>query len=78
MLLRILESWCKAQDHRFLSHAEALQRTGYESIKATVRTRSLQWAGAFIRMDCGRIPNRVMFGGMEGPGQRGAGGKEKE
>ena len=29
-------------------------------------------------MDGGRLPNRVMFGGMEGPGQRGAGGKEKE
>ena len=29
-------------------------------------------------MDGGRLPNRVMFGGMEGPGERGAGGKEKE
>ena len=29
-------------------------------------------------MDGGRLPNRVMFGGMEGPGQRGAGEKEKE
>ena len=29
-------------------------------------------------MDSDRLPNRVMFGGMEGPGQRGAGGKEKE
>ena len=29
-------------------------------------------------MDGGRLPNRVMIGGMEGPGQRGAGGKERE
>ena len=29
-------------------------------------------------MDGSRLPNRVMFGGMEGPGQRGAGEKEKE
>ena len=29
-------------------------------------------------MDGGRLLHRVMFGGMEGPGQRGAGGKEKE
>ena len=29
-------------------------------------------------MDGGRLPNRVMFGGMEGPGKRGAGEKEKE
>ena len=29
-------------------------------------------------MDGGRLPNRVMFGGIEGPGQRGAGEKEKE
>ena len=34
--------------------------------------------GALIRMDGGKLPNRVMFGGMEGPGQRGAGGKEKK
>ena len=29
-------------------------------------------------MDGDRLPNRVMFGGMEGPGQHGAGKKEKE
>ena len=29
-------------------------------------------------MDGGRLLNRVMFGGMEGPGQRGDGCKEKE
>ena len=34
--------------------------------------------GALIRMDGGRLPNRVMFDGVKGPGQRGAGGKEKE
>ena len=78
VLLRILGAWCRAQDHRVLSYAEALQRTGCESIETTVRTRRLQWAGALIRMDGDRLPNRVMFGGMEGPGQRGAGGKEKE
>ena len=78
VLLRILGAWCRAQDHRFLSYAEALQRTGCESIETTVRTRRLQWAGVLIRMNGGRLPIRVMFGGMEGPGQRGAGGKEKE
>ena len=78
VLLRILGVWCRAQDHRFLSYAEALQRTGYESIETTVRTRRLQWAGALIRMDHGRLlPNRVMFGEMEGPGQRGAGGRKR-
>ena len=29
-------------------------------------------------MDGDRLPSRVMFGGMEGPGQRGAGEKENE
>ena len=29
-------------------------------------------------MDDGRLPNRVMFGGIEGSGQRVAGGKGKE
>ena len=42
VLLRILGAWCRAQDHRVLSYAEALQRTGCESIETTVRTRRLQ------------------------------------
>ena len=77
VLLRILGAWCKAQDHRFLSYAEALQRTGCESIETTVRTRRLQWAGALIRMDGGRLPNWVMFGEMEGSGQRGVGERKR-
>ena len=68
VLLRILGAWCRAQDLRFLSYAEALQRTGCESIETTVHTRRLQWVGALIRMDGGRLPKRVMFGEMEGPG----------
>ena len=43
-----------------------------------MRTRRLQCARALIRMDGGRLPTWVMFGGVEGPGQREAGVKEKE
>ena len=77
VLFQFLGAWCRAQDHRFLSYVEALQRTGCESIETTVCARGLQWAGALICMDGGRLPNRVMFGGMEGPGQRGAGGRKR-
>ena len=73
VLLRILGAWCRAQNHRFLSYAEALQQTGCESIETTVCTRRLRWVGSLIRMDGGRLPNRVMFGGMEGSRKRGSG-----
>ena len=46
LLLRILGAWCRAQDHRFLPYAEALQRTGCESIETTVHTRMLLGGGA--------------------------------
>ena len=51
VLFRSLGAWCRAQDHRFLPYAEALQRTGCESIETTVLTRRLQWAGALDAFD---------------------------
>ena len=51
--------------------------SGCEIIETTVRTRRLQWVEALIHMDGGRLPNRVMFGGMEGQGQREAGERKR-
>ena len=50
VLLRILGAWCKSLNKRILSYKDALQRTKYESIETTVRTRRLLWAGALLRM----------------------------
>ena len=41
VLLQILGAWCRAEDHRFPSYAEALQWTGCENIETTVRTKIL-------------------------------------
>ena len=78
MLLRILGAWCKSPNKRILSYKDALQRTERESIKTTVRTRRLLWAGAVLRMGDHRLPKRVMSGELKNAGKRGPGGKEKE
>ena len=78
MLLRILRAWCKSPDKRILSYKDSIQRTECESIKTTVRTRRLLWAGALLRMGDHRLPKRVMSGELENTGKRGPGGKEKE
>ena len=78
MLLRILGPWCKLPNKRILSYKGALQRTQCESIEATVRTRRLLWAGALLRMDDHRLPERVMSGELENAGKRGPGEEEKD
>ena len=63
MLLRILGAWCRLRDQRTLSYDLALQRTDYESIDATVRTRRLLSAGALIiRMGNRRLTKQIMMG----------------
>ena len=65
MLLRILGAWCKSPNKRILSNKDALQRTGCDSIEATVRTRKLLWSGALLRMGDHRLPKRIMSGDLE-------------
>ena len=77
MLLRILGAWCKSPNKRILSYKDALHRTQCESIKTTVRTRRLLWAGAPLRMVDHRLPKRVMSGELENAGKRGPGGRRK-
>ena len=71
MLLRILGAWCKSPNKRIVSYKDALQRTKYESIETTVRTRRLLWAGALLRMGDHRLPKRVISGELENAGKRG-------
>ena len=78
MLLPILGAWCKSPSKRILSYKDALQRTEYESIETTVRTRRSLRAGALLRMGDNRLPKRVMSGEIENAGKRGPGEKEKE
>ena len=82
VLLRIIRAQRKSSDHhRMTSYNRALEITrceSIESIKTTLRTRRLLWAGTLIRMSGGRLPKRIMFGNLEGAVRRGRGGKEKE
>ena len=78
VLLRIIGAQRKRPDHRMTSYNRALEITGCESIKTTLRTRRLLWAGTLLRMSGGRLPKRIMFGNLEGAVRRGRGGKEKE
>ena len=60
------------------SYNRALEITGCESIKTTLRTRKLLSAGTIIQMSGGRLPKRITFGNLESAVRRGRGGKEKE
>ena len=49
---------------------DALQRTGNEYRRKTVRTRKLLWARALLRMDDHRLPTWIMSGEPENAGRR--------
>ena len=78
VLLRIIGAQRKRPDHRMTSYNRALEITGCESIKTTLRTIRLLLAGTLIRMSGGRLPKRIAFGNLEDAARRGRDGKEKE
>ena len=78
VLLRIIGTQRKRSDHRMTSYNRALEIIRCESIKTTLRTRILFWAGTLIRMSGGRLPKRIVFGNLESAMRRGRSGKEKE
>ena len=78
VLLRIIGAQRKRPDHWMTSYNPALEITGCESIETTLRTRRLLWVGTLIRMSGGRLPERIVFGNLEGAVRRGRGGKERE
>ena len=58
--------------YRQLSYAQALKKTGCQSVEATIRQRRLLFAGAMARQPAGRLPKRLMDGklvGGEDPGK---------
>ena len=74
VLLRIIRAQRKRPDHRMTSYNRALEITGCESIKTTLGTRRLLWAGMILRMSGGRLPKRTVFGNLDGAVRRGRGG----
>ena len=60
------------------SYNRTLEITRCESIETTLSTRILLWAEAVIRRGGGRLPERIVFGNLEGAVRRGRGAKEKE
>ena len=78
VLLRVIGAQRKRPYHRMTSYNRALEITRCESIETTLRTRRLLWVGKLIRMNGGRLPERIVFGNLEGAVRRGRGGKEKK
>ena len=62
----------RAIGYRQLSYAQALKKTGCQSVEATIRQRRLLLAGAMARQPAERLPKRLMDGklvGGEDPGK---------
>ena len=75
MLLRVQGVWCKPSNMRTLSYKDAFQRTEFESIETTVRTRRLLWARALLRMGDHRLPKKVISGSSRTRQNVGRGGR---
>ena len=71
LLLRVIGYRRERGTYRQLSYAQALKKTGCQSVEATIRQRRLLFAGAMARQPAGRLPKRLMDGklvGGEDPG----------
>ena len=72
LLLRVMGYRRERGTYRQLSYAQALKKTGCQSVEATIRQRRLLFAGAMARQPAGRLPKRLMDGklvGGEAPGK---------
>ena len=72
LLLRVIGYRGERGTYRQLSYAQALKKTGCQSVEATIRQRRLLFAGAMARQPAGRLPKRLMDGklvGGEDPGK---------
>ena len=72
LLLRVIGYRRERGTYRQLSYAQALKKTGCQSVEATIRQRRLLFAGAMARQPAGRLPKRLMDGklvGGEDPGK---------
>ena len=66
LLLRVIGYRRERGIYRQLSYAQALKKTGCQSVEATIRQRRLLFAGAMARQPAGRLPKRLMDGNSSG------------
>ena len=66
LLLRVIGYRRERGTYRQLSYAQALKKTGCQSVEATIRHRRLPFAGAMARQPAGRLPKRLMDGKLVG------------
>ena len=72
IFLRVIGFRRERGTYRQLSDAQALKKTGCQSVEAAIRQRRLLFAGAMARQPAGRLPKRLMDGklvGGEDPGK---------
>ena len=66
LLLRVIGYRRERGTYRQLSYAQALKKTGCQSVEATIRQRRLLFAGAKASQPDGRLPKRLMDGKLVG------------
>ena len=66
LLLRVIGYRRERGTYRQLSYAQALKKTGCQSVEATVRQRRLLFAGAMARQLAGRLPKQLTDGKLVG------------
>ena len=77
LLLRVIGYRRERGTYRQLSYAQALKKTGCQSVEATIRQRRLLFAGAMARQPAGRLPERLVDGKLVGGGDPGKGRPEQ-
>ena len=76
--LRVIGYRRERGTYRELSYAQALKKTGCQSVEATIRQRRLLFAGTMAKQPAGRLPKRLMDRKLVGGGRsrQGAPGAE--
>ena len=77
LLLRVIGYRRERGTYRQLSYAQALKKTGCQSVEATIRQRRLLFAGTMARQPAGRLPKRLMDGKLVGGEDTGKGRPEQ-
>ena len=66
LLLRVIGYRRERGTYRQLSYAQALKKTGCQSVEATIRQRRLLFAGVLARQPAGCLPKRLVDGKLVG------------
>ena len=77
LLQRVIGYRRERGTYRQLSYAQALKKTGCQSVEATTRQRRLLFAGAMARQPAGRLPKPLMDGKLVGGEDSGKGRPEQ-